>query len=383
MIANDLESINWEFVEDETKYFTHAYHPYSSKYIPQIPYNLINLLSKKNEAVLDPFLGSGTTLVEAKLLGRNGFGVDINPLARLISKVKTTPIEPTILKKEVSNLKNALIDKISSVRAQRVLYSEEAEDVVSKIDNMRFVNNIQSWFQRNVILELFVIREEIYKTPNRDIKDFLLVAFSSIIRTVSDAASGYGNLMINKNAPQKRRIFETFLAKLDKMIEEMEKFYAAANRDSTVEIIQYDSRLLTNIIPKESIDFICTHPPYMAAVPYAEYQKLQLWWQGYDPRKLDFEIIGGMRSRPDTPERFESSMRMVLSGMYEVLKFGKYCAVVIGNPVYKGKLWNLNEMIIEQGKDVGFELEKEIIRGKYRTTMGKMKAEYIIILRKT
>jgi DNA modification methylase len=120
----------------------------------------------------------------------------------------------------------------------------------------------------------------------------------------------------------------------------------------------------------------------MASVPYAEYQKLSLWWLGYDPRKLDVELIGGQRTRKDTAERYLREMSVCLKEMYGVLKEGGYCCIVIGNPLWRSKVWPLNEIFKEMGKDCGFLFAKEIIRAKYKMTMGKMKKEYILIFKK-
>src|ERR671927_1267463 len=94
----NLYTLDWELEEAYTRYTTHGYHPYSAKYIPQIPSYLIKNFSEKNDLILDNFAGSGTTLVESKILGRNALGVDVNPLACLISKVKTTNLQNSELK---------------------------------------------------------------------------------------------------------------------------------------------------------------------------------------------------------------------------------------------------------------------------------------------
>ena len=85
-----LEAVDFDFHGTNTGYLTHGLHPYPAKYIPQIPAALIRELSNTGDAVADIFCGSGTTLVEALLAGRNAIGIDANPLACLISKAKTT-----------------------------------------------------------------------------------------------------------------------------------------------------------------------------------------------------------------------------------------------------------------------------------------------------
>jgi DNA modification methylase len=63
---SQLCALDWELEKADTTYYTHGYHTYSSKYIPQIPNRLISTFSERNDVILDPFVGSGTTLVESK-----------------------------------------------------------------------------------------------------------------------------------------------------------------------------------------------------------------------------------------------------------------------------------------------------------------------------
>ena len=88
-----LEEMDWDFASAKTGYLTHNLHPYPAKFIPQIPNALIQELSSVGETIGDIFCGSGTTLLEALQLKRNAVGIDANPLATVISRAKTTPLE--------------------------------------------------------------------------------------------------------------------------------------------------------------------------------------------------------------------------------------------------------------------------------------------------
>jgi site-specific DNA-methyltransferase (cytosine-N4-specific) len=378
----NLYTLDWELENADTRYYTHGYHPYSAKYIPQIPYRLVSKFTKKNELVLDNFMGSGTTLVESKVLGRNAIGIDVNPLACLISKVKTTTIQKSTLV-EISKILILLKEDIINLRGNTVPFNHREKRPT--IDNsmsktlLLLHPNISKWYHQNVIYELLAIKSRIDTVENKDVKDFLLVSLSSILRSVSNATSGFGNLMINKQAPPKTRIYEKFVLAVRDMLRNMLEFNKAAT-NSNIRIVNHDSRRL-EFINDETIDFICTHPPYMAAVPYAEYQKLSLWWLGFSQYELEKRLIGGRRSRADTPDRFFHDINMALMEMKRILRKKKYCCIIIGNPVYNGKIWKLNDFIRKDATDIGFILLTEINRGKYRSTMGKMKEEFILIFR--
>lgn len=379
----NLYTLDWELEDADTRYYTHGYHPYSAKYIPQIPYRLVSKFTKKNELVLDNFMGSGTTLVESKLLGRNAIGIDVNPLACLISKVKTTTIQKSTLV-EISKILILLKEDIINLRGNTVFFnnSEKRQTIdnsMSKTLLLHLHPNISKWYHQNVIYELLAIKSRIDTVENKDVKDFLLVSLSSILRSVSNATSGFGNLMINKQAPPKTRIYEKFVLAVRDMLKNMSEFNKVAT-NSNIRIVNHDSRRL-EFINDETIDFICTHPPYMAAIPYAEYQKLSLWWLGFSQYELEKRLIGGRRSRADTPDRFFHDINMALMEMKRILRKKKYCCIIIGNPVYNGKIWKLNDFIRKDATDIGFILLTEINRGKYRSTMGKMKEEFILIFR--
>src|ERR671933_310344 len=102
---------SWSFKDtspSQTSYITHDYHRYPAKFIPQLAGRIIKENSRVGDLVCDPFMGSGTTLVEAIVNRRRAYGTDINPVAVLITKAKTTPIEPPKLERKVSYLRNAI-----------------------------------------------------------------------------------------------------------------------------------------------------------------------------------------------------------------------------------------------------------------------------------
>ncbi|PIU54851.1 MAG: hypothetical protein COS88_06290 [Chloroflexi bacterium CG07_land_8_20_14_0_80_51_10] len=86
------------FISYDQTALTHGLHKYPAKFFPGLPRWLIKRYSRENEAILDPFSGSGTTSVEALLLQRNSVGIDIDPFSRFLSKVKITPLEEGELK---------------------------------------------------------------------------------------------------------------------------------------------------------------------------------------------------------------------------------------------------------------------------------------------
>jgi site-specific DNA-methyltransferase (cytosine-N4-specific) len=104
-------NLSFDFANADTMYLTHSLHPYPAKFPPQLPKTILSRFARKGQTVLDPFCGSGTTLVEARLLGYNAIGVDVNGLSSLLSKVKATSFFTKLIIKLVTIVKPYLMVK--------------------------------------------------------------------------------------------------------------------------------------------------------------------------------------------------------------------------------------------------------------------------------
>ncbi|MXW47826.1 MAG: site-specific DNA-methyltransferase, partial [Gammaproteobacteria bacterium] len=176
------------FISKDQRLFTHAIHKYPAKFFPELPRWIIEKYSTEGELILDPFMGSGTTNLEASLLGRNSIGVDVDPFSRFISSVKTT-----------------LLNKEQLAKAHETLESR-----ISEYCSTKLVNGIPSfpyrdnWFKPYILKELAYISTSIESLNHtRRIKDFFLVCFSSIIRSVSEADNNCTRTVIRKKLNKK------------------------------------------------------------------------------------------------------------------------------------------------------------------------------------
>ncbi len=264
-VPNDIEfgtifNINTNKVTE----FTHGFHKYPAKFIPQIPRWALNRYLKDIKSlVLDPFCGSGTTIIETLLHGHSGFGVDVDPLSVLISKVKTTPLDIEELNKEVTKLENNLLNK------DLPIFKPACE-------------TIEHWFKKEYIPVLSKIRDTIDKIENRDIKDLFLICFSSILRKVSNADDQSQKAYVShtkiKDAEHPLPIFLNQI----KYYQERITQFSNSIDENVKSKVKHGSCIndLPLLTENKLFDLAITSPPYIKAIDYIYNQMVELFWLG-------------------------------------------------------------------------------------------------------
>ncbi len=352
-----INEIDWEFNNSDTQYLSHNIHRYSGKFIPQIARSTIELMTDPEEIVLDPYLGSGTTALEAMLLGRKCIGVDLNPLAILISQVKNTVLS----EEKLSQFRQKLLSSVSHLEDGQMSIMSFCDDIYkgkleSPEDSDRYHTEWnKKWYQDHVLKQLIMIYDIIDQIPEIELQRIAKVAFSDILRKSSNASSRYPNVMFDKNHKTKGLPLKSFTDSFNDVID---KLIGLSKKISNS--VYYPGRIIqgnnTNLhLDNDYVDAIITHPPYIAAVPYAEYGCLSLDWLGYNSRELDAELTGGKRHRKDVAIRFEFDYNLMIKESFRVLKHGKYAFFMVGNPTANGQVVDLHEMTIRLAEQNGFE----------------------------
>jgi site-specific DNA-methyltransferase (cytosine-N4-specific) len=274
---------NWEYAEANTQDHVHGLHLYPARMIPQIANRLIKENSSVGQTILDPFCGSGSVLAEALILGRNAVGLDINPLAIMISKAKTSPISPDTL--------GQVFDEVSEIVKQNISLNRENK---YKPDVFYF-KNIHHWFNKDVVNDLSIIKESINKTKIADesIDNLLKVCFSATLLKTSNIAFADNPYFarakkgkaLEKHAPNVLEIFEQ---NLQDYRCRMRLFYELHSKNVSCRVIRHDSRNMP--LKDNSIDLVVTSPPYgeeSHTMSYSRFTKLSLLWLGYSLRDIN------------------------------------------------------------------------------------------------
>ncbi|MEM1944924.1 MAG: class I SAM-dependent methyltransferase [Candidatus Caldarchaeum sp.] len=367
---------DWDFEGADTQYLTHGIHPYPARMIPQIAHRLISRYSHEKNLVVDPFCGSGTVLVESLLLRRKAIGNDINPLAVLIAKVKTTPIEPSRLEKYVSDVLSRLEREIPLLRNGKII-----------VNSPKFPN-IELWFKHNVIIELAFLRKIINDVGDEDVKDLLKICFSRTVRKVSNIYNS-GDTFVKRLSQRQLsyhnpNTFEQFKEITIDVTRRVREFWLRLSTDTlnaSVNIMSYDARKLP--LENETCDLIVTSPPYgeeKNTISYTRWSKLSLLWLGYNPeeilarqkaslgstiqaRSIHSETLSDILEKVQKEDAklaknatsFFNDYETSLKEMYRILRHGGFCCIVIGNRSLKRRRVPMDVITKEIGNQIGFE----------------------------
>lgn len=382
-LISAVSSQDWEFANEDTQYASHNIHRYSGKFIPQIARSAIQLLSDPYETVLDPYLGSGTTALEAILLERRCIGIDINPLAILISKVKTTVLPVN----QLEEFRGRLIESLNALDGGQLsfsYYDNLYKGVLSSPEESERYTDAwnQKWYQDHVLKQLIMIYDVIEGIPEMELQNIAKVVFSDILRKSSNASSKYPNVMYDKNHPEKQLPLKSFVGSFNDVINKL--IDLSRRVGDTYCRCQITLENNTNLsLNDASVDAIVTHPPYIAAVPYAEYGSLSLEWLGFSSKELDSKLTGGKRHSKDVAVRFENDYRQMISEAHRVLKSGRYAFFMVGNPTANGQVVDLQEMTIRLAQEQGFKHRCTAVRSGMNRRGNKMGSESLVFFQKS
>lgn len=382
---------SWSFAHlkpSETGYLSHNYHRYPAKFIPQLAQRLIVDHSQEGDWVLDPFMGSGTALVEAKLLRRPSIGVDINPVAYLVSRAKVTPIQPNYLRERVRRL----LDSVHSGDEQLSLFAEETQraDELTEPSEENLQDRVRYWFAEPVLNRLWTIHRAIEQETDEAVLTFFRCAFSNILKPCSywHNRSVKPTRDLNKQIPDPLILFRT---QLRRMLRGNEQYFHLLQKRQAVDVPALPYCADARSLPAEdgSISLIVTSPPYVTSYEYADLHQLTVLWYGFaqDLREFRPQFIGTAsvngkdadmgsdlahqivlqlaernRKKADEVKTYFGEMRQCFLEMKRVLCPGGRACIVIGNTaISKVPIMNA-QVFVEQMERIGFDLEDLILR---------------------
>lgn len=253
--------------EESFPRYTHYLFRYPAKFHPPVARYLIKNFSAPEELVIDPFCGSGTLLVEGALLGRKMFGVDLDPVAAFISKVKSTPLQ-----------KN---DEADLAMLQRRINERLGPPVA-----LPAIPNINHWFEPHVLDEMCSLLGVIDSTQmSGRAYNFSLAVFLGRVRAWSNADPvPVSGLEVTSHIKAKRAtghypdVLGGFLKVLDRALTAAKEYRAALPKGRFVPVIAQSEALAFMKYGRRLYDAIITSPPYLSAVDYYRRHTLEMYW---------------------------------------------------------------------------------------------------------
>ncbi len=368
-IIERLEQIDWSFTQRPESLAIEAIHPYPAKFIGDIPRALIKSLPiPAGTAVLDPFCGSGTTLVEAQRAGLNSVGIDLNPIACLITRVKTSPLPEG--------------------------FAEVVQEITSKAQNIQTlpassIPNIDHWFKPDIQLAVGALAEVIGDPLYFAWLDQLRLALSSILVRVSNQDSDTRYAAVEKNV-ERNDVFDAFSNAASKLRRSL------LDRSWTLRLAHVHEADTLEVLPAEvamNIGLVVTSPPYPNAYEYWLYHKYRMWWLGFDPIAVKEKEIGArahfFKKNNHTAEMFVDQMKGTFELIDKVLVKNGYVCFVVGRSKIHGKIINNGDIIHQVATDVGlkpfsrFERVISATRKSFNLSHANIKTETILVFKKT
>lgn len=269
-------------------YLSHGWHRYVGRFPPHVIRALLNGFRISQPClVLDPFNGSGTTLVESKLMGIDAIGVDICPLSHLISEVKINlDFDPLLLKDALQKVEKECA--MAHFKSNLDRWNDIAKSDIVTYSIPDFPNK-EKWFSQDALRQLTVLLSSVRKLPE-PVAKFFYVAVSSSMRSIANVDVDVVRTEYRKKPRENVNVCGLVSNKIKRFIEDLVTFKKLKIPPSNVEAVLGDARKLA--IEGSSVDFIVTSPPYgIEAVSYLRTHMLS-YRVLYEVLKTDYKEQG-------------------------------------------------------------------------------------------
>lgn len=374
-----LHELDWDYEGDQSDSLFSSLHFHPGRFISQIPAALIGRFTVPGSIILDPYCGSGTTLVEAQRLGRQAIGIDINPIAALISSAKTKPVRAVRIR--------ALLNS----HIQRLLSQSLENSVVigTNIDNIPASVQLAKWYHPHTGAELVFIWKYIQgcKGTGRQLLDF---CFSTILMSACSETRHWGYVCDNTRPLNYKYVdafalFESTVLQLIKAYEDRDNSLLEGQKLPlpSVTVIKNDAVHALRTLSKNTVDLVVTSPPYYGVIDYVKAQRLGMEWSGLSIEVARQQETGARskRARLTAREDYLNEIREVFTEVARVMKKDSFCCMVFGQSVRRDDCLNdISIHLHEVGLPIVFKAERAISAGRRQTP--HLSEEYLLVSQK-
>jgi hypothetical protein len=374
-LISKLEATDWDFADSTNESDAHNIHPFPAKFIPEIPRRVFSIIPVRlGTAILDPFAGSGTTLLEAQRSGLDFVGVDLNPIAVLISRVKTAG--PVL--GGVDAARRVSVAAWKRLRAGRFTIPE--------------IPRLEHWFQHDVAVAMTCIITEIERLDaDSKIKDFLHLSLSAVTVRVSNQESETRYAAVDKrlSSPYVFHQFEKSARSIAAKLQRSDTLFS--HRTGMGRIIQLDAREIGSL-QMPPISLVITSPPYPNAYEYWLYNKYRMYWLGFDPIHVREREFGARphyaSSNGHTVEDFVEQMVVTFGGVSKHLTNGAHVVILVSSQCrIRGTVHNLPVLLEEALQRISYlpltRIKRRIPRTRkaFNPDIGSIESETLLFLR--
>lgn len=320
---------------DATRAHVHGFHSYPARLHPTVAGRLIEAFPEAR-TVLDPFCGSGTVLVEARMRGRAAIGTDVNPLAIRLANLKARGAN--------AQQRNALLEATNKIAE----YARKRRVARAK-PTMRYPEEDVALFDAHVLLELDSIRDGIDAVHSKGLRGDLELVFSAILTKASKQRGDTGrDLQPRRLAPG--FIERIFVAKAEELARALEVFEKSVPANTEAVDVHHDDARVLGTLKPSSVDLVVSSPPYAATYDYLEHHDVRLRWLRMKIERFAELELGARRAYSrlgpgGARARWDDELGRTLAAIGRVLTPSGTAVLVLADSAVRGAALRADEVV--------------------------------------